>query len=227
MKNIIIVFFTSFIFIISLEFYYKPLSTDGIHYQRWDSDRMMQTVRIKQLKEYPIRSLWYLHIQPPLYDGIRMLIAQLVNSHETSLLNKVDGTLYIVFALFYSLISIIIYSWISSLTNIKFGFLASFLWMLHPAPIAYATLLDSTLLSSFGYTWFLYEIWRLGNNSNISFLRLSLSLLFIFFTRTIFQWYFIPVLIFTLLLLRFSIKRILYSSISISILIIFLFITKQ
>jgi len=227
-RNIIIVFFMSFIFIISLEFYYKPYTKDGIHFQKWTSDRMMQTVPIKQLKEYPILSLWYLHIQPPMYDGIRTLIAQFIDYQKTSvLLEKVDETLYILFAFFYSVISIIIYSWISNLTNPKFGLLAALFWIPHPAHIFYATLLDSTLLSSFGFTWFLYEIWRLGNNSNISFLRLSLSLLFIFFTRTIFQWYFIPVLLITLFLFRISVKRIFYSSITISIIIVFLFLTKQ
>jgi hypothetical protein len=227
-RNNIIVFFTSFIFIISLEIYFKPYTIDGIHFQEWSSDWVLQTLPIKQLKEYPVLSLWYLHIQPPLYDTFRMLIAQFIDSHDTSVLIKnVDKALYFIFALLYSFITTFIFLWVSRLTSANYGLLAAFIWILHPASIFYATLLETTLLSAFGFTWFLYELWRLKNNNKTGFVRLSISLLFIYFTKSIFQWYFIPVLIFSLLLLRFSIKSIFFSSIGISILIISLFITKQ
>ena len=215
-------------FIISLEIYFKPYTIDGIHFQEWSSDWVLQTLPIKQLKEYPVLSLWYLHIQPPLYDTFRMLIAQFIDSHDTSVLIKnVDKALYFIFALLYSFITTFIFLWVSRLTSANYGLLAAFIWILHPASIFYATLLETTLLSSFGFTWFLYELWRLKNNNKTGFVRLSISLLFIYFTKSIFQWYFIPVLIFSLLLLRFSIKSIFFSSIGISILIISLFITKQ
>lgn len=227
-KNNIIVFLVSFVFIISLEIYFKPYTLDGIHYQEWTSNDMLQTLHITQLKKYPILSLWYLHIQPPLYDTVRMIIALFVDSNDSSVLVKsVDKTLYFIFALIYSLISTIIFLWVSRLTNNFYGVLATFIWILHPSPVLYATLLETTLLSSFGFTWLLYELWRLKKNSEISFFRLSISLLFIYFTKSIFQWYFIPILILSLLLMRYSFKKIFFSSIGISIIIIFLFVTKQ
>ena len=58
---------------------------------------MQQTLPIAVLRESPLRSLDYLHIQPPLLDALRSIVAQFVDpDRNTSLVVAADRRLYIV-----------------------------------------------------------------------------------------------------------------------------------
>jgi hypothetical protein len=73
---------------------------------------------------------------------------------------------------------------------------------LHPAAFAYATLLDGTLPSALFTTWVLYETWRFGSSEGGSVGRLSAAVLLAYFTRSLFQWPFVLVMLGSLLSLR-------------------------
>lgn len=204
-----LIFLISLIFLLVLEHSATPHTPDELHFQKWSSDRMMQTVPIKQLREHPIRSLWYLHIQPPFLDTVRAVIAQFYRSvDEETLLGKVDQTMYILWAMVASLIAALICQWGSAMVGLPWSAAAAFLWIFHPAAIFYATLLESTLLSAFGVTWFFYEMWRARTGRQKGFFRLSSALLFVYFTRTIFQWYFLPVFFCSLWMMGYPLKKI-------------------
>ncbi|HET9315137.1 MAG TPA: hypothetical protein VFQ51_06080, partial [Vicinamibacteria bacterium] len=82
--------------------------------------------------------------------------------------------------------------WLCRLEGTAFGVTAGLLFVLHPASVFYATLLDGTLLSACGVTWFLYELWRARGGAG-SVGRLAGAILLLFFTRSVFQWPFLVV----------------------------------
>ena len=72
----------------------------GVYLQAWPSEVMMQTLSIEDLRDEPFKSLWYLHIQPPMLDGIRAIFANLSNALDLlSLQYDVDRSLYFTWAL--------------------------------------------------------------------------------------------------------------------------------
>jgi len=97
--------------------------------------------------------------------------------------------------------------------------------MLYPAAIFYSTFLDGTLLSTLIITWFLYEFWCLYKN-NGSIVSLTISSILFFYTRTVFQWYFVPIICFALFLIKIPVKKILIFTIT-TILFIAPFLIKQ
>ena len=66
----------AFLFLILLELTSRSRAPDGLRFQVWSSERLMQTLSVNNLREEPLRSLWYLHIQPPLFDAFRALLVQ-------------------------------------------------------------------------------------------------------------------------------------------------------
>ena len=170
---------------------------------------MMQTLPVRQLQKTPLESLWYLHKQPPAFDSLRAVIAQIYRRDDPkTLLRHVDAWLYRIWAVFFGAMAALIFIWLRRRVGTAWAFWAAVFWILHPSPICYATILDSTFVSSFGVLWFFYELWKM-NKPDGSVVRLALACLFVFFTRTLFQWYFFPVLGFSLFLLDVSRKRIL------------------
>lgn len=204
----LIIFFVSLIFLNVLENGYRPYTHDGAHFQQWTSGSLQQTLPIQVLKNAPIQSLWYLHKQPPTLDFIRAVLAQLFrNATGKHLLQKVDAGIYYIWSLFFAGMATIIYCWMRKLTNRYFALVAVLSWVINPAPIFYATLLDGTFMSSFFILWFLYELWQVGKNTG-SIVRLSLASVLLLYTRTVFQWYFFPILLCSLILLKMPIRRV-------------------
>lgn len=196
-------FVVSASFLAFLEAYFKADAISGIYYQVHTSDAMMQTLPIQTLRDAPFLSLWFLHIQPPMLDIIRAILANFstYNSGQ-ALLEYVDKGLYFVWLVIFALLNSLVFIWVKRLTNsVLFGSIAAVVWMLHPAPIEYATYLESTLLSSFSITWMIYELWRFLKNDG-SYIRLSLAASLAFLTRTVLQWYFLPVFAVSLLIMR-------------------------
>ena len=86
--------------LLHLEAYFRPMAYGGIYFQGWSSETMMQTVSIADLQEEPLQSLWYLHIQPPAFDGMRAILAQIHAADDPMVtLQQVDRCLYAIWAL--------------------------------------------------------------------------------------------------------------------------------
>ncbi len=196
----------SAVYLTLLEAYFKPEAASGIYFQTLTSDDMMQTLLIQTLRDSPFYSLWYLHIQPPMLDIIRAALAFFADTDSgPALLEYVDKGLYIVWIIIFSSLNALIFTWTKKLTrSVLFAFFATFIWLLNPAPIKYATYFESSLLSSFLITWLIYELWRILKSDG-SAIRLALAASLSFLTRTIFQWYFFPIFLVSILIM--NIKR--------------------
>src|SRR6186713_402657 len=72
------VFLVSIVWLTALEMMTSARAADGVHFQEWTSEFMQQTLPIAVLRDFPLQSLYYLHIQPPLLDTVRAVIAQFV-----------------------------------------------------------------------------------------------------------------------------------------------------
>src|SRR4051812_8198481 len=202
------VFLVSVVWLTALEMMTSSRAADGVHFQSWTSDDMQQTLPIAMLRDFPLQSLYYLHIQPPLLDVLRSVVAQFVHPEgSTSLVIAADRGLYIIQILVFGFTSVRMYQWARRLTDRWFAPLLWLAWIVHPAPLAYATLLDSTSLSSSFIFLFCYELWRL-QHADGSIRRLAVAGLFVFFTRTVFQWYYVPVTVVALVLSQLTWRQI-------------------
>jgi energy-converting hydrogenase Eha subunit C len=220
----IIIIAIGFTFLFILETWARPYSIDGIYFQQWTSEDMMQTASITDLHEQPWESLFYLHIQPPLLDGIRAVLAQLwseTNSQE--LLVFVDQGLYMIWMIVFGLMGAVIFRWIEQLTqNAVLSFFAAIFWFLHPAAIFYSTFLEGTLLTSAGILLLYYELWKASKN-NVSIFKLVGVFILLFSIRSIFQWHSLIVICVSLILLKIPYRKILaFAAISGTFIAVFL-----
>jgi hypothetical protein len=149
---------------------------------------MMQTVSIIDLQNAPIETLYNIHIQPPGLDLIRAILVNLwpAQTPNISLLH-VDFLLYLLWALLYGLLGLIVYLWMVKLTGVKFAIIAAAVFLLHPACLYYATFLDTTLLTSLLVLLLYYQLWKTKNNYDVSIPLIIATILALFFTRSIFQ----------------------------------------
>ncbi len=198
-------------FLLALEASWRQSAIDRVYFQKWTSEDMMQTLPIIDLRDHPVESLANLHIQPPALDLIRALLAQRwrgVDDH--SLLLSVDQDLYRLWAVLYALMGVLIFHWLSQVTSFSWAAIATFIFMIHPAAILYATFLENTFLFSLGILWSYYELWKLYSRPQTgSILPLSASFILIFLTRSIIQW---PALLFyaiSLVLIKVPYRKIL------------------
>jgi hypothetical protein len=195
------VFVTSTTLLAVLLAWSQPKDEDQFFYRQTSSEFMMQTLSIADLRDQPIRSLWYLHIQPPLLDAIRTVLAQVFSTPEDSeLLRRVDFALRVLFLALYGLVVTLLFVWLSSTTSARVATAASLAFALHPGLILFSTWLDSTLISALLVTWFLYELWRMASSCR-SLWRVMLATLLLFFTRSIFQWPFVLAVAVSLILM--------------------------
>jgi len=210
-RRSLIVFALSFAVLEAVEAYFRRYAIGGLYFQRWTSEVLMQSVSLRDLDAAPFQSLWYLHIQPPVTNLVRALI---VACHREATwaetLRGVDRDLYHAWALVGGALCALIDAWLRRLRVP--GVLSALLtlgWLLHPPNLAYATLLDGTLLSSLLTTWILYETWRLGNAAGRPLGHLSDAVLLAYFTRSVFQWPFVLVMLASVFLFRVSRQRLL------------------
>lgn len=187
---------------------------------------MMQSLPIEQLQHAPLQSLWYLHKQPPGFDTVRMVLAQLHrNRSGDALLRAVDRDLYILWALALGLQALLIHNWLWQLGARRWALPAALVWSVSPASLNYATLLESTLPSATLVLWLLYEIWLVGDRRE-SVGRLGAAFGALYLTRTVFQWPFLLVLFCALLIKQRSLTGTL-KWIAIPFLVVLLFSVKQ
>jgi hypothetical protein len=198
----------STVLLLCLEAHFRPLAKEGLYFQEWSSEFMMQTVSIEDLRDEPFRTLWNIHIQPPAYDALRALLASCHRSDDSmAMLRAVDRSLYVAWALVYGMTAFLIFWWLSSVTRTGFAAAAALLFCVHPATIYYATFLDTTLLSAFLVLWLCYLLWKAKEGHLVSGVLLAISFLSLFFTRSIFQWPWLFLLALSLLLMRFPLRK--------------------
>ena len=185
------IFITSFLFLTGLQKQAQPYVIDGYRFQEWSSEAMMQTVSLQDLRDAPFETLANIHIQPPGFDLLRAIFVHLWAALDIqTALRQVDLSLYFLWSILYSLTGVIIFRWLSGLIDPITAFVASLLFLLHPAAISYATLLDTTFLSAFLILWMYYSLWKLGRNP-ASIFAVTVSSVLLFFFRSIFQLPFI------------------------------------
>jgi hypothetical protein len=221
-----LVFASAVLFFAALVLTFQPRDESDPFHARTSSESMMQTVSIADLRDQPLRSLWYLHIQPPAFDALRTILARCFSDREDAELSRrVDRALRVVFALLYGGVAALLCLWLEKLQGTRLAVAASVAFALHPGLILYATWLDSTLLSTLLFTWFYYELWkaRAGGGSAAG---LVVSTLALFFTRSLFQWPFLLVVAFSLWLMGFPPRR-LAKVVTVAGLVIGLHVLKQ
>jgi hypothetical protein len=173
---------------VTLQNLMRPYARDGMYFQAWSSEDMMQTVSIRDLREAPVQTLLNIHIQPPGFDLIRGILVQFWPSlNLTDLLKRVDYSLYFVWALILGALGLVVFLWLAEQCGLLIAIAGSLIFLLHPASIFFATYLDTTLLSAFLILWAYYLLWRIKNGRPVSIWLLSLINLTLFLTRSIFQ----------------------------------------
>jgi hypothetical protein len=205
----VVIGFAGFLFQIFLQTILRPYTADGLHFQIWSSETMMQTVALEDLYTAPLETLWNLHIQPPALDALRAVLVQLWPSTDPLVaVSHVDLLLYWVWSLLYGILGSLIFIWLQALTNNYVGIVAVMVVLLHPASIFFTTLLDATLLSTLLVTLMYYSLGKVRWNDKKSFMAISFVVLAILFTRAIFQWPFIFLFAVSLIMVGMQRRRV-------------------
>jgi len=216
-----------FLFQVALILTLRQYTGDGIHFQAWSSETMMQTVALEDLYAAPLETLWNIHIQPPALDAIRTVLVHIWPSTEPLVsVAHVDILLYGAWSLLYGLLGSLVFVWMYELTEMKVAIVAAFALLLHPASIFYTTLLDTTFLTTLLITLMYYLLWRVSRNTNVSFIASSLVVLTLLFTRSIFQWPYILLFAVSLFMVGMK-KRSVFAFMTITIIIFGLYLIKQ
>lgn len=183
-----LVFLLGFLIDMGLQALLRPYARDGIYFQAWSSEDMMQTVSLRDLRLAPVESLLNIHIAPPGFDLLRALLAQLWPASDLqSLLRRVDSSLYVLWAVLLGLLGGVIFLWLSHRTHPVLAGLSALVFVLHPASIFFATFLDTTLPTSVLVLAAYYMLWRMRGGMTASLAVFCLLGLALFFTRSIFQ----------------------------------------
>lgn len=135
---------------------------DDLYFQATPSNEMMQTLDLTTLAEHPVKSLWYLHYQPPGFDVFRLLLSlpEIISLNDIS--NRaVDFRIYAMYAIFYGFINAVIYFWLFQHSRSVIASSAvTIAWAIYPGNLFLATYLDSMYLAAFvlilvAHFWFL------------------------------------------------------------------------
>lgn len=94
------IFVFSVLFLFSIEFYLQRFNAHKLfgdfYFQMWPSDSLMQTLNIRFLQSHGLDSFTYLHIQPPLFDALRLAISKnYVSAHSYVQDTNLDLRLYL------------------------------------------------------------------------------------------------------------------------------------
>lgn len=223
-----LVFAVAFAALEVAEAYFRRFTSDGLHFQSCTSEFLMQSVSVRDLGAAPFESLWYLHIQPPMCNLIRAVLAVLHRGvHGPELIRVVDRDLFHVWAIAAAALAALVDRWLLALRLP--GWLAALLtigWFLHPANIGYATLLDGTLPSAALTTWVVYATWRVTCAGHRSSRELVAAVLLAYLTRSVFQWPFVLVMVGALWLARLPRRQIAVFGLAVGV-VVSLYSVKQ
>lgn len=199
-----------FLFQTGLQAFFRPFAINGLYFQKWSSEQMMQTVPLIDLYNSPFETLFNIHIQPPGLDFIRAVLAHLwPDPDPNTLLLHVDGLMYVLWSILYALIGLLVFAWASKVTETKTAVAATVVFLLHPASIFYATMLDTTLLTSCLILFLYFLLWKVKNSQLVTLGALIAVLLALFFTRSIFELPFLLVMGISLFLLGLPARKVL------------------
>jgi hypothetical protein len=146
------------------------LLLQGFKWRDEGSDTAWQTIRPWELWIVGPRALWLMHIYPPLYDSIRWLLMQPeVWSGRSPSATNVDHRLYVMNALLFGLIAMVVFLWVRDLTGSGcWGIVSALAWCLLPSSSAFMTLLNQTGLAIAAIAvafYFLYRFCRTRANA--------------------------------------------------------------
>ena len=139
---------------------------------------------------YNLRSFWYLHVQPPIYDFMRYVLSHEGLAGSSVASGKVlDGRIYLFYYAIYGAFNQLIYFWSRALGFSKlFSIIFVIVWAIYPGNLAMTTLLESTYLSAFFIAWTTFLLYLYLRRPTVSGLALFLaSFLLTSWTRTVFQ----------------------------------------
>jgi hypothetical protein len=196
------VFVAGLLLMLALQGHFRAFAHRGVYFQEHSSEDMMQTISLVDLRDQPWESLLVLHIQPPLLDGLRALLAHLwPGLGRWALVLRVDRSLNLIWMLAYSAMALLVFRWLRRLVSSeRLAALAALLFLFHPAAIYYATYPEGTLLTSFGVLWMCYALWAVPARG--ATFSLGAAFLFLFSVRSIFQWPALLLLVAALVLRR-------------------------
>jgi hypothetical protein len=158
--------------------------------QQWSSETMMQTVSVLDLQRDPWGSISEIHIQPPLFDALRALLAWQSGEQDPLLLVRdVDRAVYGCWIVAYGLMALLLVNWLAELTSQRYAVIAVLIFLVHPPTLFYASMLDTTFVSSLLILWMYCLLWRQWRSGSRDFpWMLVLAVVLLFFTRSVFQW---------------------------------------
>lgn len=206
-RPLLAAFILAVLWLLALEETFRAAATDRLYFHAWTSEYMMQTVSLGDLRVEPFKSLWYNHIQPPVFDGLRAAIAAFhPRADPETLMRRVDAGLYGIWLLLYGAMAALVYAWVRRGRGSRAAGVAWVVFLLLPGPVFYATFLDGTFLSSLLILWFLQALWRFGRGEAVA-AQLLVACLLLFLTRSVFQWPFLVVLGASFFLMRVPWRR--------------------
>ena len=141
----------------------SPESTfDGFKMRDDSSDTAWQTIRLNEMWSYGPSTLWLMHIYPPLYDAIRYVLMQPeISANGAPSAVAVDFRLYVMNAILFGLVAMVVYLWVRDLTRSGWWALAGAgLWVIVPASISFMTLLNQTGLAIAAMAVAFYLLYR-------------------------------------------------------------------
>ena len=176
----------------------------GYRFQAWSSNDFMQEVKIQDLVDAGPIALWYLHVQPPMLEALRLTLSlPEYLSNGTMTPQMIDQRMYVLYAIFYGALLFTVFLWVRTLTGSRvWAYVGAVAIGVYPGTIAMATLLDGTFPSAVLTTVMLFLLYLAIRRASPRLLNWWLfSLVLLSLTRTIFQLQiliFMPVVVFLL-----------------------------
>ncbi len=136
---------------------------DGYRFQAWSSDWMMQTISVSEMQGLGSPMfLWYSHVYPPGLDALRYLLIQGDLSSGVPVdVTALDNRLYVIWALLYGLLNLLVFVWVRDLTRSNGWALGgTAVWALYPGMFMVATLLEGSISSLLFVSAMFYFLYR-------------------------------------------------------------------
>lgn len=143
------------------------------------------------------RTLWDMHVYPPLFDALRFLLMQpetLAGSSPSAL--AVDQRLYMLNSILFGLVGMVVYLWVRDLTGSGWWAGAgAALWLIVPASLAYMSLMAPTGPAIAAMAAAFYLLYRFGRTRRYTYmLGFLTALLIASLTRNVIQLHVLAVL---------------------------------
>lgn len=178
---------------------FRPaLVFDGFKVRDGSADSAWQTIRLNEMWSFGPTTLWWEHIYPPLYDGMRFLLMQpetLAGGQPDYL--AVDMRLYFVHSALFGLTSMIVYLWVRDLIhNGWWALTGALLWIVAPGSFAFFIELNQTGLAIAAMSVALYFLYRFCRTRKASYaIAFFVAILVASLTRNVVQIHVLAVLV--------------------------------